>query len=333
MKKIVSFFGEHNAVFEKLNRQAEAYARAQGFSYEWAPQLPFQKEAVIRHLQQADVGIIDVEPYGEDIFREIYQSTSLLVRFGVGFDKVDLKAAAKYGIAVARTTGANAMAVAEMALTMILMTRRNVLRFRTCMETGKWEKRISHETPGSILGVLGFGSVGQLLAKLAQGIGCTVIAYDPYPNQKVAQEMGVELVTLDELFRRADSISIHVPYCPDTHHLVNAERLAMMKPDAVIVNTARGGIIEEQALCEALRKGQIAGAGLDVFAQEPLPTDSPLLGLDNVVLTPHIASQTEESLWNIYKTAIDIAVDFYQGKDSRHILNPEYKEHIGIRNK
>lgn len=327
MKKIVSFFGDRNAIFEKLNRRAEEYAAGLGFAYEWAPQLPFSQEDVVRRLQDSDIGIIDIEPYGEDIFKEICQRTSLLVRFGVGYDKVDLEAATRYGIAIARTTGANAMAVAEIALTMILMARRNILRFRTCMETGVWKKRISNETSGGTLGILGFGYVGQLLTKLAQGIGCTVIAYDPYPNLQAAEELHVKLVGIDELFQQSDAISVHVPYCPDTHHMVNAERLSMMKSNAVIVNTSRGGIVDEEALYQALASGQIAGAGLDVFAQEPLPTDSPLLKLDNIVLTPHIASQTEESLWNIYKTAIDIAADFCQGKDSPHILNPEYKKH------
>ena len=134
-------------------------------------------------------------------------------------------------------------------------------------------------------------------------------------------------MSLDELFRESDCISIHVPYTEETHHMVNKERLEMMKPTAVIVNTARGNIIDEDALYEVLKAGRIAGAGIDVFAQEPLPTSSPLLTLDNAVLTPHVSSQTVESLWNIYKMAIDISADFFAGKDSRHILNPDYKEH------
>lgn len=329
MKKIVSFFGDKSDVFVELNQRAEDYAHSLGLEYAWAPQTPFDQADVIAHLKDADCGIIDVEPYGEPIFKEIAGKCPLLVRFGVGFDKVDLKAASSHGIAVARTTGSNASGVAEMAVTLILAARRE-LRFNRlhCVDTGKWAKNIANETIGNTVGILGFGNIGRITARLFKGLGCEVIAYDPYPNQKLADELGVELVELDDLFRRSDAISVHVPYSPATHHMVNAQRLAMMKPTAVIVNTARGGIIDEDALYDALKARQIRGAGLDVYAQEPLPADSKLRELDNLIMMPHLSSQTYESLWNTYKMAIDIAADFYAGKDVPHILNPEYKDHI-----
>lgn len=329
MKKIVSFFGDKSDVFVELNQRAEDYAHSLGLEYAWAPQTPFDQDDVIAHLKDADCGIIDVEPYGEPIFKEIAGKCPLLVRFGVGFDKVDLKAASSHGIAVARTTGSNASGVAEMAVTLILAARRE-LRFNRlhCVDTGKWAKNIANETIGNTVGILGFGNIGRITARLFKGLGCEVIAYDPYPNQKLADELGVELVELDDLFRRSDAISVHVPYSPATHHMVNAQRLAMMKPTAVIVNTARGGIIDEDALYDALKSHQIRGAGLDVYAQEPLPADSRLRELDNLIMMPHLSSQTYESLWNTYKMAIDIAADFYAGKDVPHILNPEYKDHI-----
>lgn len=326
MKKIVSFFGEPSPVFDALNQQAKEYAAQKGFDYSWVPQKPFDQDAVIRCLQESDMGLIDVEPYGEEIFSSIEGKCPLLVRFGVGFDKVDLAAASRHGIAVARTTGANASGVAEMALTLILACRRELQPNRhRCIETGHWDKYIANETAGATIGILGFGAIGRLLAKLMLGLGCTVIAYDPYPNEALARELGVRLVDLDELFTTADAISVHVPYSAETHHMVNAERLAQMKPTSVIVNTARGNIIDEDALYDALKAGQIRGAGLDVYAVEPLPADSKLLELDNLILSPHFSSQTVESLWNTYKMAIDITADFYDGKDSPHILNPDYK--------
>ena len=133
-------------------------------------------------------------------------------------------------------------------------------------------------------------------------------------------------MTLKELFATSDVISLHLPYSQETHHLVNAQMLSLMKPSAVIVNTARGKIIDEQALYEALVDKKIGGAGLDVYEQEPLPLSSPLLKLDNIVLTPHVSSQTMESLWRIYQMAIDITADFFGGKGSAHILNPEYSK-------
>ena len=326
MKKIVSFFGEPSPVFDELNKRAQDYAAQKGFAYEWVPQKPFDQAKVIQCLQASDMGLIDVEPYGEEIFSAIEGKCPLLVRFGVGFDKVDLDAATRHGIAVARTTGANASGVAEMALTLILACRRELRpnRFR-CIETGRWDKYIANETAGATVGILGFGAIGRLLARMLLGLGCTVIAYDPFPNLDLAQEMGVKMVELDELFTTADAISVHVPYNKDTHHMVSAQRLAQMKPTAVIVNTARGNIIDEDALYDALKAGQIRGAGLDVYAVEPLPADSKLLELDNLILSPHFSSQTVESLWNTYKMAIDITADFYAGKDSPHILNPAYK--------
>lgn len=326
MKKIVSFFGDKSDIFCELNRRAQEYAESLGMEYRWVPQLPFSEESVISELQNADAGIIDIEPYGESIFSKIKDSTKLLVRFGVGFDKVDLKAASANGIAVARTTGANTTAVAEMALTMMLSCRRKINTYQARTKSGEWVKDIGNEIIGATVGIIGYGSIGRRLARLLSGFDCEILAYDPFPNKEAMAADGVELVTLEDLFRRSDAISIHVPYTEQTHHMVNKETLAMMKPTAVIVNTARGNIIDEDALYEALKSGQIAGAGVDVFAKEPLPVDAPLLTLENAVLTPHVSSQTVESLWNIYKMAIDISADFFAGKGSPHILNQDYAD-------
>lgn len=325
MKRIVSFFGDKSEVFEMLNKKAEDYAKKAGFEYKWVPQTPFDQQQVIEELQNADIGIIDVEPYNEEIFSQVHQKCKLLVRFGVGYDKVDLQAATKYGMAIARTTGANTLGVAEMAFSLIMSARRKLKFFDKCTEIGNWEKVVVNETIGATIGILGFGAIGRALATLFKGWDCNIIAYDPFPNQKLMEELGVKLVGLEELFETADAISLHLPYTPETHNLIGEKLLSKMKKSAVIVNTSRGNIIDEEALCQALKNKTIGAAGLDVFAQEPLPTSSSLIGLDNIVLTPHVSSQTEESLWRIYKMSIDIAIDFENGKDSPHILNPDYK--------
>ena len=326
MKKIVSFFGDKTEVFCCLNRKAEEYAASLGIEYRWAPQLPFSEENVIRELQNADAGIIDIEPYGESVFSQVKDSTKLMVRFGVGFDKVDLKAASRNGIAIARTTGANTTAVAEMALTLMLTCRRRMNLYQARTRAGEWVKDIGNEMIGSTVGIIGYGNIGRRLAKLLKGFDCRILAYDPFPNEEAVKADGVELVALEEILTQSDAISIHVPYTKETHHMINRETLTLMKPTAVIVNTARGNIIDEDALYQALKSGQIAGAGVDVFAAEPLSVESPLLTLENAVLTPHVSSQTMESLWNIYKMAIDISADFFAGKGSPHILNPDYIE-------
>lgn len=326
MKKIVSFFGDTSDIFVELNKQATDYAASLGMSYSWSLQTPFNREVVLKELQEADAGIIDVEPYNEEIFSQMGERCKLLVRFGVGFDKVDLQAAAKRHIAVARTTGANTPGVAEMAMTLILAAKRKLKLNQKCVDMGKWDKNVARATIGSTVGILGFGAIGSALCDLLRGFNCRVIAYDPYPKEEVLKAKGVELVSLEELFKTADAISVHVPYSESTHHLVGEKLLSLMKPTAVIVNTSRGNIIDETALYNALTAGIIGGAALDVFAIEPLPTTSPLIGLDNIILTPHVSSQTFESLWNIYKMAIDIAADHFAGKDSPHILNPNYKD-------
>jgi phosphoglycerate dehydrogenase-like enzyme len=325
MKTIVSFFGERTEIFERLNRQAEEYAGKAGFAYKWIPLNPFIPEEAVRHLSTADIGIIDIEPYGEAIFSRIFHSCKLLIRFGVGYDKVDLPSASKYGIAVARTTGANTLGVAEMAFSLIVAARRKLKYFDHAVAQKNWGKVIVHETIQSTIGVVGFGAIGRALIKLFQGWDCDIITYDPNPDKKALEEMGVRLVPLDELFRTADAVSLHLPYTPDTHHLIGEKLLHAMKPGAVIVNTSRGNIIVEDVLARAVREGRICGAGMDVFAEEPLPADSPLVGLDNLTLTPHVSSQTAESLWRIYQMAVDIASGFEAGENSPHILNPDYK--------
>ena len=324
MKKIVSFFGKDNKTFACLNRQAKEYARSKGLDFEWSIQEPYCAEDVIARLQDADAGIIDIEPYGENIFPHICHRTKLLVRFGVGYDKVDLGAASKYGIAIARTTGANTMGVAEMTVTLMLAARRELNFNQSVAASGSWGRRsISNETVGGTIGIVGFGAVGQAVARLVSGFGCRVLVYNPRPKPE-AEALGAEQTNLETLFSQADAISINAAYNEASHHLVNARLLGLMKPEAVIVNTSRGAIIDDEALYDALVNHRIRGAALDVFAQEPFPADCKYLGLDNVILTPHVASQTMESLWRIYAKAIDITADFFAGRPVKDILNPDY---------
>jgi Lactate dehydrogenase and related dehydrogenases len=324
MKKIVSFFGDNSEVFCKLNKKAEDYAKQLGMEYKWAPQLPFSRENVMKELEQADAGIIDIEPYNEEIFCQMKDHAKILVRFGVGFDNVDLAAASKNGIAVARTTAANNTAVAEMALTLMLSCSRKIAKGQECVRSGNWVKDVGHEIINGTVGIIGFGGIGKRLARLLSGFDCRIVVYDPHPNHEAMKEMGIELVSLEELLKVSDAVSIHVPLLEETTNMISTREFEIMKPSAVLVNTSRGGIVDENALYEALKDGKIAGAGLDVFGLEPLPLNSSLLELDNVVLTPHVSSQTEESLWNIYKMAIDIVAGFYEKSDFSNILNPDY---------
>ena len=164
------------------------------------------------------------------------------------------------------------------------------------------------------------------VAKLFSGFDCEVLVYDPHLPEEIVKEAGVRMVELDDIFKESDAITIHVPYTPQNHHIVNAQRLAMMKETAVLVCTARGNLVDEDALYDALKNHRILGAGLDVFAEEPLPLTSPLLTLDNIILTPHVSAQTREALWNMYEKAIDITAAYLNGEDiGRDLLNPDLK--------
>ncbi|HUM82393.1 MAG TPA: phosphoglycerate dehydrogenase [Lachnospiraceae bacterium] len=330
MKKFVSLFGDTTEIFKELNEQASAYAKEKGLEYVWVPQNPFNQEEVIRVLKDADAGLIDIQTYDDEIFSQIKERCRLLIRFGVGFDQVNLKDASKEGICVTRTTGANAQSVAEMALSQILACARQLEKNRRTVESGVWVKNVGVEISGKTVGIIGFGAIGKKLAGLLSGFACRILVYDPNITKETEEEYGVSGVSLDELYEKCDAISIHVPYIPATHHMINKDALSKMKKTAILVCTSRGNIVDEEALYEALKENRILGAGLDVYADEPLSPSNPLIGLDNVILTPHVSGQTWDALWGTYEKAIDIAADFFAGRklSKADLLNPDYKNNI-----
>ncbi len=327
MKKIVSLYGQPTPLYNILNERAKEYAASKGLEYVWAPMDPFSVENAVAALKGADAGIIDVQPFDGQIFSQVNDTVKIIVRYGVGFDAVNLADATKYGIAISRTTAANAESVAEMAFAMIMGAKRQFMRNRECVNTGKWAKNVGCEMIGKKVGILGFGAIGRRLAKLFSGFDCEICVFDPFLSDEQVSEAGAVKMDLDEIFRTCDAISIHIPYTKENHHIVNAERIAMMKETAVLVCTARGNLVDEDALYEALKNEKILGAGLDVFAEEPLPVSSPLIGLDNVILTPHVSAQTRDALWNMYTKAIDVAAAYLNGEDlGRDLLNPDLKK-------
>ena len=217
-------------------------------------------------------------------------------RAGVGVDNIDLEAATKRGIIVMSTPGGNAVSVAEHAFALMLSAARQVPRMDKAFHEGRWEKGSGGgtEMSGKTLGLIGLGRIGSEVAVRAEAFDMRIVAYDPYISEAAAKEFSVELVQLDQLFAESDFISLHTALSPATQNLLNAAAFAKMKKGVFIVNAARGELIDEKALTEALKSGQVAGAGLDVFAQEP-PKDTPLAQLPNVVGTPHIAGSTTEA--------------------------------------
>ena len=217
-------------------------------------------------------------------------------RAGIGVDNIDLDGATRKGIAVMNTPGANAVAVAEHAFAMALALARHLGRANELTHAGKWEKKSlqGSELRGKTLGILGLGRIGMEVARRARAFGMRVAAHDPFVTREVAHEAGIELRTLEEVLACADYLTLHMALTPQTTNLINAEAIARMKKGARLINCARGELVDEAALAEALKSGHLGGAGLDVFAEEP-PKSSPLLGLANVIATPHIAGSTQEA--------------------------------------
>ena len=226
-------------------------------------------------------------------------------RAGVGVDNVDLEAATRRGVVVMNTPGGSSVTVAELALAMMLALSRHVAAATASVKAGKWEKKRfqGHELAGKTLGVVGIGNIGSVLVDRAIALRMRVIAYDPFLSPDAAAKLGAALVDLDTVWREADVVSLHVPLTDQTRHLVDAAALAKMRKGALLVNCARGGIVDERALAEALASGHLGGAALDVYEKEPPPPEHPLFRLEDVVLTPHIGASTEEA-----QSAVAVAI-------------------------
>lgn len=233
------------------------------------------------------------------------RNLKVIGRAGIGLDNVDIPAATARGIVVMNTPEGNTVTTAEHTVSMLLALSRNIPQATASMKSLKWEKKKfqGKEVFRKTLGIVGMGKIGSIVADRAQGLKMKVIAYDPFLKEEAARNLGVELVSFDELLSRADYLTVHVPRTAETVGLINEKAIAKMKNGSIVINCARGGIVDEKALYKALSEGKLRGAGLDVFETEP-PGDNPLLSLDNVICTPHLGASTEEAQRNV---AIDVA--------------------------
>ncbi len=243
-------------------------------------------------------------------------------RAGIGVDNVDVPEATKRGIVVMNTPGGNAVTTAEHALALIMSLVRNIPQATMSMKQGKWEKKKfqGHELCGKTLGVVGLGNIGSIVADRAQGLKMKVVAYDPYISEDRAASLGVELVDLDELYRRSDIVTVHVPLLDETRNLIDADAIAKMKDGVYIVCAARGGIVDEDALLQALESGKVAGAALDVFREEP-PGLTPLVAHDRVVCTPHLGASTVEAQEAVAIQVAEQIVDYLTRGTIRNAVN------------
>ncbi len=250
------------------------------------------------------------------------QNLKVIGRAGIGLDNVDIDAASKRGIVVMNTPEGNVITTAEHAIAMMLALTRNIPQASSSLKNGVWEKKRfkGKEVFNKVLGIIGVGRIGRVVAERAQGLKMQVIGFDPYINPEVVDTLGIEGVTFDDLLKRSDYITIHTPMTSETRNLLNADTFNKMKPGVFIINCARGGIINEQDLYEAIKNGVVAGAAIDVFAKEP-PTDNPLLTLEQVIATPHLGASTEEAQENVAIAVADQITDFLTRGTIRNAVN------------
>lgn len=242
----------------------------------------------------------------------------VIARYGVGYDKVDLAAAHQKGIVVTNTPGANSSSVAELALTLMLSLARQAVDAAFQVRQGKWPRPSGVSLEGKTIGILGLGAIGKNLARLLTGFDCRILAYDPFVKPELVRELKVGLAGLDEVRAQSDFISLHLPLLPETRGLINREFLAAMKKGSYLINTSRGEIVDEAALFDSLQSGHLRGAGLDVLTAEPPDPANPLLSLSQVVITPHIASQTDGATSNMGWMAMKDCLAVLRGEPPAH---------------
>lgn len=293
------------------------------------------EEEVIEACKDADALINQYAPITRKVIESL-DNCQVISRYGVGFNTIDIDAATEKGIIVGNVTDYCLDEVSDHALALLLSCARKVPLYNEKVKAGTWDFKVGvpiFRLRDRILGLVGLGNIPQALAKKAQALGLKVIAADPFIPEGVAKQLGIELVTLNVLCEKADYISVHVPLNKDTEGMIGTEQFNWMKQETFVLNTARGPVIDEDALLNALTNGKIAGAGLDVLTEEPMKKDHPFITMDNVILTPHAAFysvQAEEELKR--KTAQNVA-DVLSGYFPTYLVNKELKERLNLKEK
>ncbi|MGO8988811.1 MAG: phosphoglycerate dehydrogenase [bacterium] len=298
----------------------EILERAKNLKYDLKPGL--SPEELKKVIPEYDAIIIRSETKLKADLIEAGRRLKVIGRAGIGLDNVDLAAATKKGVVVMNTPQENAIAAAEHTIAMVLSVSRKIPQATASMKAGKWEKKkfMGVELYTKTLGLIGIGVIGTIVADRARGLKMKVIGYDPYLSKEVAEKKGVDMVSLDELLERSDFISIHTPLTDETRNLIDKKAFSKMKKGVILVNCARGGIINEKDLHEALQEGKVAGAALDVFEKEP-SIGNPLLELEAVISTPHLGAATEEAQENVAIAIAQQVVDFLTSGEARNAVN------------
>ena len=274
----------------------------------------YTKEEFYQKTMDADGVIVGVETV-DRAYIDAHPQLKAVVKFGVGTETIDVDYCRQKGIFVGRTAGSNSQSVAETAISFVFADSKNLYESISDTRAQGWSKLTGYEIAGKVIGIAGFGAIGKKVARMAFGLGMKVLAYDPYAlDPEAVKRYEVESVGFEELLQRSDFVSLHIPLTPETRDLVSMRELKMMKSTAVLINTARGGIVNEEALYQALRDKTIRSAYFDVLSHEPPRQDEPLLTLPNFYLTPHIASRSKEAEKNTADMATQIIIQALKQK-------------------
>jgi phosphoglycerate dehydrogenase-like enzyme len=297
--------------------------RAEGWETIFKPLLaPRSEDELIDLLRGIDGGIFSGDPFTARVL-EASPQLKVISRTGVGYDAIDVKAATERGIVVSNTPGVNRHAVAEWTFALMLSCARKMKNNLAEVRSGGWTRHEGMDLAGKTLGIVGLGTIGKEVAQRAAAFEMRILACDVIRDVPFAEAHRVAFVPLEELLRESDFVSLHTFLNEKTRHLINAERISMMKPTAFLINTARGGIVDTEALCRALAEKRIAGAALDVFEGEPLRADSPLRTMENVTLSPHVAGVSTDARYLSGAAAAENLISALKGERPSGIINPE----------
>jgi phosphoglycerate dehydrogenase-like enzyme len=300
--------------------------RRAGFELVYPPgSAQLTEEELLQQLPGVTASVAGSEPYTRRVIKAA-PSLRVIARVGVGFDAVDLQAATDHGVAVATTPGANHDGVAEHTFALMLALAKELVPQHLGTRAGKWPRHSILPLRGRVLGMAGLGRIGKAVALRGECFGMRLLSYEPHPDLAFVRQHGVTLVPFDRLLAESDYLTLHLPLVPESRHLMNRRTLAQMKPTAFLINTARGGLVCEEDLLEALRGGRLAGAGLDVFESEPV-CPNPLLQFDNVVVTPHNAGGDLQARNDMALAAARAVIALSRGEwPAEQIVNPQVRE-------
>lgn len=296
----------------------------------WEEGRPIKREELLERVRGKDGLLVMLsDQVDAALMQAAGEGLRVISTYSVGVDHIDLTEATRRGIAVGHTPGVMTETVADFTFALLLATARQIVEADTFTRSGQWHKKGTKNLMGvdvhdATLGIVGFGRIGQAVARRANAFGMKVLFYDHHAEGKdISEGVSAEAVDMDRLLSEADFVSLHVPLTEGTRHLFNKEIFGKMKDGAMLINTARGGVVDQRALCEALESGKLAGAGLDVYETEPLPSDSPLMKLNNVVLAPHIGSASRQTRERMLALAAENLLAGLEGKRLPHCANPE----------